>query len=399
MHRSVYGTAILDDLREQIEYAGTLELYANRFEEAGFDPTALESWSDFEGIPFTTGADIVADIETDPPEGTLYPGGSMLSFTPSGDNIFPVFETERDLEVYAAVNARIFEAGGIEPGDRVLVTFGYHLLGTGYVLHRGLEELGAEIIPAGPGNTEQTARIVDEYGVDVLMANPSFAMKLAEEIDSHIPLFAGAGEPFTSVPGMRAEVKDALGAETAFDFFGTRWSGNVAAECAGETGMHVATDLAIIEIIDPDTEAVLPPGEQGEIVVTHRRKEGMPLVRYRTGDLGQLTDEPCKTCGRSVTLPGGILGRTDNRVKAKGVKLYPGSINSVLSGFDSLSGEFRVEVTQPDSTDHIRVICQGTAPREELRIALTNRLLIEPDLIEFVEEVPDGPIVVDERYS
>ena len=370
----------------------------NRLDEAGFDPASLTSWADFEDVPFTSGADIVADIEANPPEGTLYPGVSMLSFTPSGDDIFPVYETANDLEVYAEVTGRLFENGGISEGDRVLVTFGYHLLGTGYILQRGLEYIGAEVIPAGPGNTERSARIVDEFGVDALVANPSFALKLAGHIDSDIPVFAGGGEPFTSVPGKREEVKEALGADTAFDFFGTRWSGNVAGECAGEAGMHVATDFAIIEIIDPDTEAVLEPGEQGEIVITHLHKEGMPMVRYRTGDLGQLTAEECHHCGESVTLPGGILGRTDERVKAKGIKLYPESIHSVLSGFDGLSGNFQVEVSQPDATDRIRIVCEGSAPREELLAKLSERLLITPDELDFVDDLEDGPLIVDDRY-
>jgi phenylacetate-CoA ligase len=398
MHQATYGLERLDDLREQLTHAATFDMYAERFDDAGVDVSTLSSWEEFERLPFTTGADIVADITENPPEGTLYPGVSMLSFTPSGDDIFPVYETRHDIDFVSSVNAKMFADGGLREGDRVLLTFGYHLLGTGYILHRALEELGAEVIPAGPGNTSQAAETIDEFDVDALMGNPSFALKLAKEMEGSVRVFAGGGEPFTSVPGKREEVKEALSCEVAFDFFGTRWSETMACECEAEDGMHVATELAIVEIIDPDTTEVLPPGKRGEIVITHVEKEGMPMVRYRTGDLGELAVEECGTCGRSVTMPGGVLGRTDNRVKAKGIKLYPESVGSVLSGFERLSGEFHVELSAPDDTDHVRIVCEGTAPREELAARLSDRLLIAPDEIAFVDDLEEGPVVVDERY-
>jgi len=224
------------------------------------------------------------------------------------------------------------------------------------------------------------------------VGNPSYAEKVGEQ-GASVDVFVGAGEPFTSVPGYREAVKDALDADTAVDYFGTRQVMPVAAETDAEDGLVVVDDYAVVEIIDPDTGEALAPGERGELVVTHVEKEGVPLVRYRTGDLARLERR-----GDDVVLPGGVIGRTDERLKVKGVKLYPESLASVLAAFDGLTGEFRVEVSRPDSTDHLRLVVEGDADADELREAAAERLLVTPDEVALVEELDDGPLVVDERY-
>jgi len=387
----MYDSTVLDDLEDQLERAAEHDFYAESFEGAAIDPTDLDSWEAFQEIPFTDASDLKDDFDEHGPEGSLYTSGAMISFSPLGDDLAPMFDTRADLDYEAGVNADIFEEAGIEPGDRVLNTFGYHLFGTGILLHRGLEELGAEVFPVGPGDSEQAANFISEYDIDVLVGNPSFALKIAEEGGS-VDTFVGGGEPFTSIPGYRDEIKGALGCETAIDYFGTRHVLPIAAETDAEDGLYVAEDYAIVEIVDPDTGEPLPVGERGEVVVTHRRKEGFPLVRFRTGDLAELERR-----GGDLVLPDGVIGRTDDRLKVKGVKLYPESIPAVLAAFDGLSGEYAVRVTRPESTDHLEIVCEGTADTDELASALAGRLVISPDELTLVDEL-DEPGVVDERY-
>ena len=387
----MYDSEVLSDLRDQLERVSTYDLYRQQFEEAGVEPSAIETWEDFQAVPFTTADDLKADLEANPPEGSLSPRGAMLSFSPLGDELAPMFDTKADLEYEAAANAAVFERMGIEEGDRVLNTFGYELFGTGYLIQRGLEELGAEVIPAGPGESEQAAETISTYDVDALIGNPSFALKVAEA-GGEVDVFVGAGEPFTSIPGYREEVKAALGCETAVDYFGTRHVLPIAAETSEEDGLHVVDEYAIVELVDPDTGEPLPPGERGEVVVTHRRKEGFPLVRYRTGDLAEIEERDGE-----LVLPDGVIGRTDERLKVKGVKLYPEAIPTVLAAFDDLTGEFRLEVTRPESTDYLKVVCEGEADEEELAAALAERLLISPNELAFVDELEE-PGVVDHRY-
>ena len=387
----MYDTNALGDLRKQLGRAAEYDLYAEAFEEAGIDPSAIESFDEFRQVPFTEPGDLKADFEENGPEGSLYTKGAMVSFSPLGEDLAPMFDTSDDLEYEAGVNADVFERMGIEPGDRVVNTFGYHLFGTGMLLQRGLERLGAEVFPVGPGDSEQTAEIIADYDVDALVGNPSFAMKIAEA-GGEVDLFVGGGEPFTSIPGYRQEIKAALGADTAVDYFGTRQVLPIAAETAAEKGLHVVSEYAIVEIVDPDTGEALEPGDRGEVVVTHRRKEGFPLVRYRTGDLAELERR-----GDELVLPDGVIGRTDDRLKVKGVKLYPEAIPAVLAGFDGLTGEFRLEVSRPEATDQIRLVCEGDADVDDLAAEIADRLVVSPDEIELVESLEDTG-VVDERY-
>ncbi|MFT4882521.1 MAG: phenylacetate-CoA ligase [Natronomonas sp.] len=370
-------------LNEQLERVGEHDLYA--------DLGPVDSASAFRELPFLTAGDLKDDYVENPPEGSLYDGAAMMCFTPLGDDLAPVFDTEWDLVRQADANATVFERAGIEAGDRVLNTFGYHTFGTGIIVQRGLEALGAEVIPAGPGESEQAAATVEEYGVDALVGNPSFALKVGEA-GASVDTFVGAGEPFTSIPGLREDVKDALDAETAVDYFGTRQILPVAAETAAEDGLHVTDDYAFVEVIDPDTGEVLPYGERGELVVTHLQKEACPLVRYRTGDLTEWEERDGE-----VVLPDGVIGRTDNRLKVKGVKLYPESLGTVLAGFGGLSGEFRLEVSRPSSTDEIKLVVEGEADVGDLASAVKDRLLVAPDDIELVDDI-DETGVVDKRY-
>ena len=388
----MYGRETLDAVRAQLERVTDHTFYAEKFADAGVEPGTLDSWDDFREVPFTTTEELVADFEAAPPTGTLYDGAAMVTFSPMGEDLAPVFDTQADIESQAAVNADVLAAAGIEAGDRVVNTFGYHLFGTGYVIHRGLEELGAEVFPLGPGDSEQAADTIERFDVDALIGNPSFALKIGDAGGS-VDTFVGAGEPFTSVPGRREAVKKALGATTATDYFGTRHIMPVAAETAAEDGLHVVEDYAVVEIVDPDTGTALEAGERGEVVVTHVRKEGLPLVRYRTGDLAAL-----EVREDAVVMPDGVIGRTDERLKVKGVKVYPESVETVLASFEGLTGEYRVAVDRPDSTDRLTITCEGTADTEALRAALADRLLVSPDEVEVVEDLEGGGGVVDNRH-
>ena len=387
----MYDTTVLADLSDQLERAAEYDMYEAAFADADVDPATIESWEDFQEVPFTDAGDLKADFDEHPPEGSLYTEGAMVSFSPLGEDLKPMFDTKADLEYEARANAEAFSRMGISEGDRVLNTFGYELFGTGYLVQRGLEELGAEVFPVGPGDSEQAADVVSTYDVDALIGNPSFAMKVGEA-GAEVDVFVGGGEPFTSIPGYRENVKEALGCDTAVDYFGTRHVLPIAAETDAEDGLHVVTEYAIVEIIDPDTGEPLEPGERGEVVVTHRRKEGFPLVRYRTGDLAELEVRD----GEPV-LPDGVIGRTDERLKVKGVKLYPEAIPAVLAGFEGLTGEFRLEVTRPDATDQLTVVCEGEADEDDLADALAERLLVSPNALEFVDDLEETG-VVDERY-
>lgn len=395
-----YGEETFESLQDQLERFGENPLYDDVFAEVGLDAADISSWAEFRELPFTTTEDLLADVHEHPPEGSLYEPGSMISFTPAGDEQLPVFETPGDLDRYAAVHEEIFDRLGIEPGMRAMVSLSYHGFGTGYLLHRALEDNGVEVIPAGPGDAEQKAKTIDTYDVDVLWGNPSFALEIAEYGGEALEIFIGGGEPFTSIPGQRQRVHDAFGdLQCAVDYFGLRQAWPVSVECAAEKGLHVIDDYMIAEIIDPDTGEVLPMGERGEVVLTHVDREAGGLLRYRTGDLSMLEEGTSPYVdGSTVMMPRGVFGRTDGQLKIKGVKVYPGGVLLVIAGIDGLSTNYQLRVTRPENTDHLSLTVEGEADEAELRRELKEQLLITPDEIEFVDELDDGPPVVDERY-
>ena len=157
-------------------------------------------------------------------------------------------------------------------------------------------------------------------------------------------------------------------------------------------------ELAYGEVIDPVTGELLPDGERGELVLTHLRKEAQPLLRYRTGDLtAKRMTEP--VCGRRTSLPKVVFGRTDDMIKAKGVKVYPSEIRTVLLGLDGLTGRYRMKVAPGDRIALALEGSGGDEAAEEVARRFKSQVLISVDEIAFVEELGDGPVAVDERRA
>ncbi|MFP9191418.1 phenylacetate--CoA ligase family protein [Natrialbaceae archaeon A-CW1-1] len=397
----LYGDRTLAQLRNQLERLADVPLYEDTFAKTDLEPTDVTSWEDFRRLPLTSTDDLLDDVDANPPTGSLHEKGAMISFTPAKDRELPVFETPEDIERYAEVHGPIFDRLGIKPGMRAMVAFGYHGFGTGYLLHRALEYNGVEVIPAGPGDSEAKAARIDEFDVDVLWANPSFALEIAEHGGDSLDIFIGGGEPFTSVEGRREQVHKAFGdLDCAVDCFGLRQAWPVAVECAAEVGLHVADEYMLVEIIDPETTEVLPLGERGELVLTHLDREAGGLLRYRTGDLSVLEEGSSPHVdGSTLVMPKGVFGRTDEMHKIKGVKVYPQGIPLVLGSFDGLNPfAYRLTISNEGGSDHLAVTVEGEADTEALTDALTDRLLVRPDEISIVDDLEDGSNVVDERY-
>lgn len=397
----LYGDGTLEQLKKQLKRVAGLPLYQDHFKEEGFNPREIDSWQAFRNLPFTTTEDLLEDVENHPPTGSLYREGSMLSFTPAKGERLPVFDTPSDIDRFAAVHGTLFDRIGIEPGMRAMVTLGYHGFGTGYLLHRVLEDYGLEVIPAGPGDSEQKAETIDRFDVDILWGNPSFALEISEHGGEALDIFIGGGEPFTSIPGRRQKVHNEFGdLSVAVDSYGLRQAWPVAMEGAAEKGLHIADEYMLVETVDPQSGEALPLGERGEIVLTHLDRKAGPLVRYRTGDLSMLEEGSSPHIeGKTVVMPKGVFGRTDGMVKVKGVKVYPQGIPLVLAAFDGLDPtSYRLRITRPENTDRLTVVVVGEASEPELSTELAKQLQIQPDEIEFVDDLEGEETVIDERY-
>jgi phenylacetate-CoA ligase len=227
--------------------------------------------------------------------------------------------------------------------------------------------------------------LLADLGAEVLVSTPSYALVIAQALQESgvdptgLPLQIGlfGGEPWGEA--MRAEIERALGL-AAVSFYGlSEMCGpGVATEClAVRSGLHVQEDHFLVEVIDPADGQPVPAGAEGELVFTTLTKEAMPLIRYRTGDLGRLIDEPCP-CGRTTVRLTGLRGRRDDMLIVRGVNLYPAEVEHVLLSVDGAAPHYRLIVDRPDTMDELTLECEpaGGADRDALRAQL-QRLLVE----------------------
>ena len=295
---------------------------------------------------------------------------------------------------------RSLGAAGVTRNDICAVTFGYHLFIAGLFYQGQLETYGAKVIPLGPGETDRAVDIINRHGVTVLVANPSFALKLASSGMNRIRILFAGGEPLTSVPGYKDRIRQALGRDLVIiDSYSMSECIPIARNCTMETGLHIMDEFVYAEIIDPETGKNLENGRMGELVLTHIKKEAQPLLRYRTGDLAELVETSCN-CGRHVTMPRGISGRTGEMLKVKGVKLYPSQIKAIINEHGTGTG-FRLTIRSEKGVDRLILTLAdipGARPKlKNLRHALRKATLLNFDEIAFRDHLEESPMVSDER--
>lgn len=303
----------------------------------------------------------------------------------------PEYLSAEDVEYQAEALASQMRRLGVN-GKKALVAFGYHIFAGGWLFHEALQRAGAMVLPHGPGEAERIVQLQQQYGFEILVCNPSFAMKIAQAGGRFELLMAG-GEPFTSVPGYREKLEQVIGG-VAIDAYGTSELGVVAGESLDKDGLWEIPEMAIIEILDPETLEPTPEGEKGEMVVTSLSRTLMPMIRFRTGDLAVVSRKVGRLC-----LPRGVIGRTDLMVKVKGVKLYPTELAPLLMAFsiDPRGGAQLVVETKEGGTDKLTLRIKAEAVPPQLGPALQQATGIRLDDIQ-ADPALEGPPLVDKRY-
>jgi phenylacetate-CoA ligase len=284
--------------------------------------------------------------------------------------------TRADLETWTEVMVRCLTGAGVRPGMLVHNANGYGLFTGGLGFHQAAERMGATVVPVSGGFTARQAMLLRDLGGQALCATPSYALHIAQavleagvepaELALEVGLFGG--EPWTEA--MREQLQSALGL-AAINFYGLSEiiGPGVAAECrVARDGLHVQEDHFLVEVVDPETGAPLPPGQEGELVFTTLTKEALPLLRYRTGDVASLTLDPCE-CGRTLARMSPVRGRRDDMLIIRGVNLYPSEVERVLLAVDGLAPHYQLVVERPGTMDELTVLCEpadGGADRGEL---------------------------------
>lgn len=315
----------------------------------GIDVSKINSQEDFEKLPFSW----KGDLRDAYPLGLLaVPEEEIVRIhSSSGTTGTPVIipYTKQDVDDWSEMFARCYLTAGLTNLDRVHITPGYGLWTAGIGFQAGAERIGAMCIPMGPGNTDKQLTMMEDMKSTVLCATSSYALLLAEEIAKRgiadkIYLKKGIIGSERWGEKMRKRIASELGVEL-YDIYGLTeiYGPGIAISCDYECGMHYWDDYLYFEIVDPKTGEQVPDGEIGELVITTLKKEGAPLIRYRTHDLTRFIPGECK-CGNPHPRIDTIIGRTDDMIKVKGVNIFPSQIDEFLKDIDGASSEYQVMI-------------------------------------------------------
>ncbi len=326
-----------EKLRKQVKHVyENVAYYRDLMDKKGVKPEDINGIEDLHKLPFLS----KADLRDAYPYGLL---GSPLkdcvrihSTSGTTGKRVVAFYTQHDIDLWEDCCARAIVAAGGTSEDVCQVAYGYGLFTGGSGLHGGSHKVGCLTLPMSSGFTERQIQFMTDLNATIICCTPSYAAYIAESLKEmgmtpdQIPLKAGifGAEPWTEE--MRRNIEADLGIK-AYDIYGlTETSGpGVAFECCEQSGMHINEDHFIAEIIDPDTEEVLPEGEKGELVFTALDKEAFPLLRYRTRDICVLSRKKC-SCGRTFIKMAKPMGRTDDMLIIRGVNVFPSQIETVL---------------------------------------------------------------------
>jgi len=334
-------------------YEGS-SFYRSKMDSAGVRPEDIESLEDIGKLPFTTAEDLRNDYPY--PLRSVDFGDIVRIHSSSGTTgrRKVLCYTQKDVEDWAYMFGRCYEMAGLTREDRVQICVGYGLWTAGVGFQLGCEKYGALAIPIGPGNLEMQCSFLVDMQTTVVGCTASMGLLLAEEVHrqklrdkiSLKKMILGAER---ASQGMVSKIKDLLGISEVYDIPGLTelYGPGTGLSCKYNNGIHYWADYYILEALNPETLQPVQPGEIGEMVYTTLCKEAAPLIRYRSRDLTRIIDDECE-CGCGLPKHDKILGRSDDMFILRGVNVYPGQIDEVLSGIQGIASEYQIYLERRD---------------------------------------------------
>jgi phenylacetate-CoA ligase len=343
--------------------------YRQKFRAAGVTPQDCRRLEDLQRFPFTTKEDLRATY----PFGMFAVGRERIAriHASSGTTGKPtvVGYTAGDVDTWADLMARSIRASGGRPGMTVHIAYGYGLFTGGLGAHYGAERLGCTVIPVSGGMTERQVQLIVDFKPDIIMVTPSYMLAILDEFRARgadpkatsLKIGIFGAEPWTNA--MRLEIEQAF-AMDAVDIYGLSevMGPGVANECVEtKDGLHIWEDHFYPEIIDPVTGQVLQDGAGGELVFTSLTKEGMPVIRYRTGDLTRLLPGTARSMRRMAK----VTGRCDDMMIVRGVNVFPTQIEEQLLRCKGLGPHYQIELRREQRLDVMRLLVEARPDHTE----------------------------------
>jgi phenylacetate-CoA ligase len=392
--------------REQIEYLlGRSRFYQAKLREAGLaTPERIGGLDNIAALPFTEKGEIRASCSEAVPMGTHVTVATdeiARVFSTSGTTGRPSYIplTAQDLDNWVTTSARSYGASGIGPGQAIVSTYNAGPFVAGAALG-AFDRLGMCHIPVGTGNTELLMAALRLLRPAAAVMTPSYAAHLVEwAADRNFDLSGSsvrrllvAGEPGGGEPALRARLQEAWGAKVT-EAMGIGEIGvSLWGECEEQCGMHLgARGFVHAELVDPASGApvAMEDGARGELVLTHLRQRGAPLLRFRTRDYVEMWTSACR-CGRTAPRVR-CTGRSDDMLIVQGVNVFPSAIREVVSGFaPAVSGFILVK----PSTAGVR-----QEPPLPVSVELARNASSEPQLAERIQQKIRDVLVVSTRID
>jgi phenylacetate-CoA ligase len=334
--------------------------YKKAFDKAGVHPSDFKALADLSKFPFTVKTDLRDNY---PFNMFAVPREKLVRLhASSGTTGKPIVVgyTKADIATWSTVMARSIRAAGGRTGMIIHNAYGYGLFTGGLGVHYGAEQLGCTVVPISGGMTERQVQIINDFRPDIITVTPSYMLAILDEFKrqgldprkSSLKIGIFGAEPWTNA--MRAEIEQTFDMD-ATDIYGLSEviGPGVAQECIeSKDGLHIWEDHFYPEVIDPDTGAVLPDGEIGELVFTSLTKEAFPVIRYRTRDLTRLLPGTARPGMRRMEK---VTGRSDDMIILRGVNLFPTQIEEILLATDWCGGHFILELTRDGRMDQLTI--------------------------------------------
>lgn len=373
-------------------------LYRRKWEEVGLKPKDLRKVEDLKKAPLTR---YVEDFVKTPVSDKLAvpmnevkevssTSGTLSGFTQ------PFMLTKKEARVYYQNEARVRAICGVTPSDVVQVLTGFECCRNGYYA------LGSTVLMdhAGRRNIDHQIRLTQVMGVTVLEHLPSHVLLYFERakqlgIDirqTKLRLVVGVGEGWAEAYRRKIEAEYGVPFRSAYGLVETSV---VAGECPEGEGMHTVMDNFIIEVINPETGESLMDGEEGEIVITPLNNVAMPLIRYRTGDVGSIIPYKlckCRNTHQKISL---VRGRVSQFIKVSGRRILPMDIEEIVALMPGLGDEYQIILDHPGELEKLNVkaeirpeIQNAEGVKKKMEEMIRKNLGIESE----VELVPLGSL-------
>jgi phenylacetate-CoA ligase len=371
------------------------------YQDAGVHPDDINSLDDVRRVPKVEKSMMQHIQRKDP-----FPYGDALCVSlddvcvfrqTSGTTGQPVYQpdTWQDWEWWSDCWATLLWAQGYRPSDRVFLPFGYNVFVAFWAAHYASEKIGCETIPGGVLDTKSRILKIQELQATALMATPTYILGMADTARNQLHLdpaalpitkITCAGEPGALIPATKKRIEEAWGAKV-YDHAGATEIGAWGFECSSQPGgLHVNEAMFLAEVEDLETgKPVKEPGQRGKLIITALDRFAQPCIRFDSKDIVEIGEDRCE-CGRTYKLfKGGVLGRSDDITKVKGVLLAPSAIEDVVRSVQGLGNEYEVIVDKKGDADDITLKVElaedmADAAMAELKAVLATQLRLKTNL-------------------